>query len=135
MEPKNVNKLILVIDADNTIQDRLTPRLRAQGHAVMGINSGERALPLVKAVLPDLIIADLQDADLTGIELVNGIRAISQTETTPIIIYTKSRDESLLKQIRRHSGTFVVAKSAPMEQLLSKVNAALGSVRVEASQT
>jgi len=133
--PKGVNKLILVVDADNAIQDELAPRLHAQGHAVMGISTGERALPLAKAVLPDLIIADLQAEGLTGVELVSRIRTIPEAENTPVIIYTNSRDESVLRQIRRMSGAFIVAKSAPMEQLLTRVNAALGTVRVEIAET
>ncbi|HXZ54436.1 MAG TPA: sigma 54-interacting transcriptional regulator [Burkholderiales bacterium] len=77
---------ILLVDDDPDILKLVSLRLNAAGHGVKEAESGERALALLAAARPDLVITDLKMGGMDGLALFDEIR--KQAPTLPVIILT-----------------------------------------------
>jgi two-component system response regulator GlrR len=77
---------ILLVDDDPDILKLVSLRLSAAGHGVKEAASGEKALALVAASRPDLVITDLKMDGMDGLTLFDEIR--KQAPTLPVIILT-----------------------------------------------
>jgi len=77
---------ILLVDDDPDILKLVSLRLTAAGHAVREADSGERALALLAASRPDLVITDLKMDGMDGLALFDEIR--KEAPTLPVIILT-----------------------------------------------
>jgi len=77
---------ILLVDDDPDILKLVSLRLTAAGHGVREAESGEKALALLAASRPDLVITDLKMGGMDGLALFDEIR--KQTPTLPVIILT-----------------------------------------------
>src|SRR5690349_1705856 len=77
---------ILLVDDDPDILKLLSMRLATAGHSVKEAESGERALGLLAASRPDLVITDLKMDGIDGLTLFDEIR--KQAPTLPVIILT-----------------------------------------------
>ena len=77
---------ILLVDDDPDILKLVSLRLSAAGHGVREADSGERALALLAASRPDLVITDLKMGGMDGLALFDEIR--KQAPTIPVIILT-----------------------------------------------
>jgi CheY-like chemotaxis protein/nitrogen-specific signal transduction histidine kinase len=66
------------------------------------VNSGKKALQLIKSNLYDCLIVDYMLPDISGLELVTEIASIKKLEMTPIIIYSAkefaTKERNKLKQ-------------------------------------
>ncbi|HKC54120.1 MAG TPA: sigma 54-interacting transcriptional regulator [Burkholderiales bacterium] len=77
---------ILLVDDDPDILKLISLRLTAAGHSVMGADSGEKALAVLAASRPELVITDLKMGGMDGLTLFDEIR--KQAPTLPVIILT-----------------------------------------------
>jgi two-component system response regulator GlrR len=77
---------ILLVDDDPDILKLVALRLSAAGHGVREAESGEKALALLAASRPDLVITDLKMGGIDGLTLFDEIR--KQIPTLPVIILT-----------------------------------------------
>jgi two-component system response regulator GlrR len=77
---------ILLVDDDPDILKLVSLRLNTAGHGVKEAESGEKALALLAAARPDLVITDLKMEGMDGLTLFDEIR--KQAPTLPVIILT-----------------------------------------------
>ena len=77
---------ILLVDDDPDILKLVALRLSTAGHGVREAESGEKALALLAASRPDLVITDLKMDGMDGLTLFDEIR--KQAPTLPVIILT-----------------------------------------------
>jgi len=77
---------ILLVDDDPDILKLVSLRLSTAGHGVREAESGEKALALLAASRPDLVITDLKMDGMDGLTLFDEIR--KQAPTLPVIILT-----------------------------------------------
>ena len=77
---------ILLVDDDPDILKLVSLRLNAAGYGVKEAESGEKALALLAASRPDLVITDLKMDGMDGLTLFDEIR--KQAPTLPVIILT-----------------------------------------------
>jgi len=82
-------KRILVVEDDRSIADALRSTLTAEGFKVEVARDGEVALTLFHQTKPDLVVLDRMLPKVDGIEV---LRAMRQTDTTPVLILT-AKDE------------------------------------------
>jgi len=70
--------------------------LRSAGYEVLEAETGRRALEVLRDVVPDLIIMDLQLPEIDGIEVIETFRADPRMAQVPVIVvsgYAMKRDE------------------------------------------
>ncbi len=70
----SVKPVILVVDDEETIRFCLKEALESEGHEVDTEGDGEKALSLVKKVIPDLVILDLKMPGMNGLDLLREIK-------------------------------------------------------------
>lgn len=79
-------KTILVVDDAKLWRDRLKEIILDAGHSVLEADSGEIAVDMVRASLPDLILLDNRMPGMGGMEAARHLRDSEGCATVPIIL-------------------------------------------------
>jgi two-component system response regulator AtoC len=96
-------KKILVIDDDKSIRDSFHLHLSDKGYEVKSVSSAHSALEILNSYNPDLIISDIRMEGMTGLELLEKLKA--RNEKYCIILISAYEDmESTIRAIQ--SGAF-----------------------------
>jgi CheY-like chemotaxis protein len=86
-EPSKHPKKILIVD-DNASLRKITRKiLEATGYVVFEAQDGATAVVLMKEK-PDMVIQDLILPDITGYDLVDKLRAVSENPRLPILAFS-----------------------------------------------
>ena len=78
----------LVVDDEIHIVQVVAIKLRNNGFDVITASNGAEALEIAKEEKPNIIITDYQMPIMTGLELVEGLRADGLTADIPVIMLT-----------------------------------------------
>jgi two-component system phosphate regulon response regulator PhoB len=84
---------ILVVEDEPGIQEVLKFNLGQNGHSVSVASSGEEAMSLLNAAMPDLILLDWMLPGISGIDLARRIRDDARLKGVPIIMLTARTEE------------------------------------------
>ena len=90
---KEIQRTVLVVEDDDSLQDVLTYNLTKKGYRVLQALDGDRALELARESDPDVIVLDIMLPGLDGLEV---CRIVRREMATPILILT-ARDQELDK--------------------------------------
>ena len=118
---------ILAIDDRPINRQFLASLLGYGGHNVLEASDGEEALGIVRQSHPDLVITDIKMPKMDGYEFVDRLRREAGNAATPVIFYTALFHEREAHAIADlHGVTDIITKPSEPEEILKKVNAALG---------
>lgn len=79
----------VVIIEDNERNMRLMRLLlRPQGYTLHEATSGQEALDLLRVIVPDIILVDIQLPDIDGLEITRQLRQDARFASTPIVALT-----------------------------------------------
>ena len=110
---------ILVVDDDANNRAVVAAQLKNDGFVVRVAASGEQALEMIDAQLPDLILLDIMMPGISGLDLAEILRAEERTATIPIIMLTALGDlDSRLAGLSRGAEEFLVKPVARAELAL-----------------
>ena len=117
---------VLVVD-DNEINLRLVRHaLEGRGFSVDTVTSGPEALAALERCRPDLVILDILMPDMSGMEVLDRIKANPRTADIPVIMLTaKAGDEDVIAGYRSGADYFIVKPLVP-RQLLYGIGLVLG---------
>lgn len=73
----SLEKKILVVDDDDSIREFLEIILEREGYNVVLASSGKKAVAVIEAENPDLILCDIRLGDISGIEVLKEAKKIS----------------------------------------------------------
>lgn len=114
---------ILVIEDEEGLRTQIQTQLRAQGYEIDGAKEGKEGLYLATEYLYDVAIVDLGLPNLSGIEVIQRLRA--QGKTLPILILTaRSRWQNKVEGLEAGADDYLV-KPFQMEELLARIKALL----------
>lgn len=77
---------VLVVDDKEMLRDSVGVTLQRAGHTVLAASGGEAALEVIARKRPDAVVTDLKMPGMTGLELLEQIKAID--EDLPVILMT-----------------------------------------------
>jgi len=117
---------ILAIDDRPINRQFLVTLLGYGGHKVLEASGGEEALDIVRRSHPDLIITDIKMPKMDGYEFVDRLRQEPENAATPVIFYTALYHEGEARPGDLLGVTNIITKPSEPEEILKKVNAALG---------
>lgn len=114
---------ILVIDDDPRLCATVGDVLQHRGHRVRTAHRGQEALEHLGRQPVDLAIVDFRLPDVSGVDLLESIKA-SSPETVVILISGQASLSSALQAIDREASSYLV-KPLDIEQLIGTVDRAL----------
>jgi two-component system, OmpR family, response regulator MtrA len=113
---------VLVVDDDPALAEMLTIVLRGEGFDTAVVAEGNRALPALRELRPDLVLLDLMLPGINGIDVCKAIRAESGV---PIVMLTaKSDTVDIVLGLESGADDYVVKPFKPKE-LVARVRARL----------
>ena len=83
---------IMLVEDDPATRHMLSELLTALGHGVVTAESAEKAVALLDAISPDLVITDVHMGAMSGIELCARIKSDPRYELTPVVVLTAIAD-------------------------------------------
>jgi len=98
---KSSEKLILIVDDDESVRDLLEFIVKKEGFRVETASDGQEAIEKAKKLFPDLILLDLMLPRYGGFEILRELQG-DETSKIPIIIitgrYTDRSTSEMIKQ-------------------------------------
>ncbi len=86
--PSRLTGRVLVVDAGAVSRRLLAQLLRSRGHQVLEAEDGERALQIVHAEQPDVVLLDVLLPGLDGLEVCRQLKANPDTAAIPVLFLT-----------------------------------------------
>lgn len=112
---------ILVIEDDWHNLELLCEYLEAKGYEVIAARDGAEALAQALAHTPDLIIADIQLPDISGLEVIGRLRATAHLAATPVIALTALAMDGDRERCLLGGADIYMAKPATLRALVAHV--------------
>jgi len=117
---------ILVIDDDQDLLKALGTRLRAEGFAFVMARDGVMAVAAARREQPDLIILDLGLPGGDGYQVLERLKSIRTTATTPVIVLS-AKDPAVHDERSRAAGADAfLQKPAENAALMAEIRRLLG---------
>ena len=118
-------KRILVVDDDEAVIDFLRAKL-ASRHDVIATTSPGEVLELARLESPQLIVCDVDMPDVDGGDISSALFADDGLRHIPVLFLTALVGPEELKRLSGQlAGRAAVSKSAPVEEILGRIEALL----------
>jgi DNA-binding NtrC family response regulator len=117
--------LILVIDDEEAIRLFLAATLEDEGYEVITAGTGGDGLALAKQRVPDLVLLDLMLPDMSGIQVLGGLK--SAQPQICVVMITAYRETDTAVQAMKLDAFDYVNKPINLDRLLKVVGKALAS--------
>lgn len=86
-------KVILTIDDELHIRELLEYNLTKAGYEVLGAETGEKGMELLRTARVDLVLLDCMLPGIDGVEVLRRIRASSEFSSLPVMMLTAKGEE------------------------------------------
>ena len=116
-------KKALVIENDATIRECVEVMLEAEGLDVISARAGEAGLDLARQHQPHLIICDLYLSALSGIDILEALRADPALQHIPFLFITADSRDSIRTRCMALGADGFLLKPFTFDQLLEATRA------------
>jgi CheY-like chemotaxis protein len=94
------SRRILVVEDTPICREPIISALRLKGFDAVGAGDGRKALELIAAVKPDLVLLDIVMPQMNGWEMLRELRGNPKTATMPVILLTATADRQWIARAR-----------------------------------
>jgi CheY-like chemotaxis protein len=127
-----MKRKVLVVDDNIDSITILRSILETNGFAVRTAQSGLQALDLLSEEVPDVILLDVMMPEMSGLEVLERIKANHATSRLPVILVTaKMQDEDVLTGYQ-FGADYYITKPCTAKQLLYGIGLVLGKAEASA---
>ena len=116
---------ILVVDDEEDILELVRFNLSKEGYQVICAATGEKAVEIARAELPDLMVLDLMLPGMDGLEVTKFLKNNPETQHNPIVMLTAKGEESDVVTGLELGADDYVAKPFSPRILLARMKAVL----------
>ena len=117
-------KRILIVDDEPGILKVLAIQLTHDGYDVITTTTGEEAIDLVREKNPDVVLLDILMPGVTGLEVLDKVRAFSQV---PVIVFTAN--PRVVAEAMEMGANGSIPKPFNPDELKEKIEAALADIK------
>lgn len=118
-------KTVLIVDDEADLVETLAMRLgSADGLRVEKAYDGQEGLDKARAVVPAVILLDIQMPRMDGWQFCRGLREDPKTRDIPVLIMTAWLSDSLKRQAREAGATRVLLKPLDEKELVGAIQSA-----------
>lgn len=122
---------ILVVE-DNALNIKLfCDLLNAHGHETQPVTDSREAMDMARAFMPDLVITDIQLPHISGLELMEMIRADEELKAVPIMAVTAYSAQGDEERIRAAGAQAYVSKPISVMRFAETVDDLLSQASIE----
>ncbi|MBC2670523.1 response regulator [Novosphingobium piscinae] len=118
-------KRILVVEDNDLNRKLFCDVLKSQGFAVEPVADGAQALDRAREFVPNLIIMDIQLADVSGVELIERAKADALLRPIPVLAVTAYAGRGDEERIRDAGAEGYLAKPVSIGPFLAAVRGLL----------
>jgi DNA-binding response OmpR family regulator len=83
-----VQKSITIVEDEPFIVEALSFLLKREGYAVQSVSDGATAVEFIKSEMPNLVILDIMLPNVSGMKILEDIRATPETASLPVLMLT-----------------------------------------------
>ncbi|HLH56690.1 MAG TPA: response regulator [Verrucomicrobiae bacterium] len=123
-------KKILIVDDEAPTRQAMRASLNSPDYTVLDAESGESGFEIAVREQPDLIISDVNLTGMTGLALLERLRALPATAAIPVILMTGNPENASVRCSMERGADDYLAKPFGRETLVAAVAA-----RLERQQT
>ena len=120
-----VAKRILVVEDNDLNRKLFCDVLKANGFAVEPVADGLEAIGKAREFVPNLVIMDIQLPNVSGLELIAGMKADSLLRAIPVLAVTAYAGKGDEERIRDAGAEGYLAKPVSIGPFMQAVNALL----------
>jgi len=127
-----VSKRIVVVDDQTELLRLLRMLLEDERYQVSVLKDGRGSVEFIRVSQPDLVILDLKLKDVSGLDILQSLKAQTATADIPVIVYTaaviQAEEVHQLAESdpTRYVGVSVLQKPFDLDILLEQVQSVLG---------
>jgi two-component system chemotaxis response regulator CheY len=118
-------KKVLAVDDSLTIRQLIKMTLTRAGYEVVEAEDGAKGLQKASTEAFDLVLSDINMPEMTGIEMLRGLRKLAQYKFTPIVLVTTESQPGKKLEGKAAGATGWIVKPFEPEQLLAVVTKVL----------
>ena len=116
---------VLVVEDDPVILRLLEVNFELEGYEVLLAHDGAEGIALARQERPDLVISDIMMPNVSGIELVEQLKADDATASIPILLLSaKAQSADVKAGLEAGADDYVTKPFEPLD-LVDRVNALL----------
>jgi DNA-binding NtrC family response regulator len=109
-----MDKIILVVDDDNLVNEFITETLQRSGYKVDSASSGPAALQLIEQQEYDLILTDVRMPDMDGITLLTNVKRLTP-DTVVVVMTAFGTVQNAVNAMKRGAYDYVLKPFSPDE--------------------
>ncbi len=121
-----MTKRILVVEDNDLNRKLFCDVLQASGFAVEPVADGAEAIERAKAFFPNLVIMDIQLQDISGLDLIAGLKSDSTLCDIPVLAVTAYAGKGDEERIREVGAEGYLAKPVSITPFMNAVRGLLG---------
>ncbi len=117
-----MQKTILIIEDEPTLQKALTKSLEAEGFKIENALDGETGLNKSLASPPDLILLDLVLPQKNGFEVLSELKSDEKTKRVPVLVLTNLENANdVEKAISLGATGYLVKSNYDLDDIVAKI--------------
>ena len=120
-----MTKRILVVEDNDLNRKLFCDVLQASGFAVEPVADGAVAIERAKAFFPNLVIMDIQLQDISGLDLIAGLKRDSALRDIPVLAVTAYAGKGDEERIRQVGAEGYLAKPVSITPFMNAVRGLL----------
>ena len=114
-------KRIMVVEDNDLNRKLFCDVLKANGYEVVPVADGQNVLSTAAKFLPELVIMDIQLPNVSGVELIAGLKADARLAATPILAVTAYAGKGDEERIRDAGAQDYLAKPVSIGPFMAAV--------------
>lgn len=120
-----VAKRIMVVEDNDLNRKLFCDVLKVNGHEVVPVADGQNVLSTAAKFQPDLVIMDIQLPNVSGVELIAGLKADARLASTPILAVTAYAGKGDEERIRDAGASDYLSKPVSIGPFMAAVRTLL----------
>lgn len=118
-----MNERVLVVEDNDLNRKLFCDLLRANGFVVEPVADGERFIERARAFAPDLVVMDIQLPNVSGLSLIEAMKADADLCHVPILAVTAYAGKGDEERIRLAGAEGYLSKPVSIHPFMRAVNA------------
>ncbi len=121
MDQTSQQKRVLVIEDEPALREAIKFKLQRRDIIVDDAETGEQGLELLKLHVPDLVWLDMLLPGISGLEVLQKIRATPGLETLKVVVVSVSSGEERIKEMFKLGALdYIIKSNYSIDEIVTK---------------